>query len=112
MKNRQPFAFAGLWEVWTGPGADAAPYRSCTIITTAASESVLPIHHRMPAIIKPEKYDHWLDPGCSAPAELKDIIHHWTETELVNTPVSPRVNSARHNHPGNIKPMTQTSFDF
>lgn len=112
LPDKAPFAFAGLWEVWTGPGADTAAYKSCTVITTAASESVLPIHHRMPAIIRPEKYNRWLDPGCSEPAELKDIINHWTETELANSPVSPEVNSARHNNPDNIKPLTQIRFDF
>ncbi len=61
LPGQEPFAFAGLWERWTPKEADSEEYRSCTIITTAASESVKPIHHRMPVILKPEKYDQWLD---------------------------------------------------
>ena len=30
----EPYAFAGLWEVWRGPDKDQEPLRSCTIITT------------------------------------------------------------------------------
>ena len=112
LPNKQPFAFAGLWETWTGPEPGARAYRSCAIITTAASRSVRPIHHRMPAILKPEKYGRWLDPGCSDPAELKAILANGLETELTAAPVSSRVNSAAHNDPANITPLRQMEIDF
>ena len=110
--DKKPFAFAGLWEEWNGKDPGAEAYRSCAIITLAASPSVKPIHHRMPAIIKPSKYDLWLDPGHTDPAGLKGLLAHGTETELVHTPVSPRVNTAAHNEPGNIAPLEQMEIKF
>ena len=43
LPNGKPFAFAGLWESWDNKGKEETPYRSCTIQTRAASESVKPI---------------------------------------------------------------------
>ena len=52
------FAFAGLWERWQHEQKTLYSY---TIITTAASEIMAPIHERMPVIITPENYRQWLD---------------------------------------------------
>ncbi len=112
LPDKEPFAFAGLWEEWTNKGKDASTYRSCTIITTMASESVKPIHHRMPVILKPEKYNQWLNPECKDLTELRDIIDNWKITELAGNPVSSQVNSAGNNDPSNIKPLTQTQIKF
>lgn len=112
LPDQRPFAFAGLWEEWQGPQPDAPVYKSCTIITTAASKSVQPVHHRMPAIITPAKYDRWLDPDCNYPTELKDILANWIEVEMVARPVNPQVNSARNNDPTNIKPLEQMEIKF
>ena len=44
MKDRMPFAFAGLWEYWK---KEQEPIESCTIITTEANETMQPLHDRM-----------------------------------------------------------------
>jgi putative SOS response-associated peptidase YedK len=62
LPESKPFAFAGLWETWNKKDDQDTIYKSCTIITTEASDSVREIHHRMPAILKPEMYESWLDP--------------------------------------------------
>ena len=51
MEDGRPFAFAGLWESWRGGREEI---RSCTILTTEASDRVSNIHHRMPVILAPE----------------------------------------------------------
>ena len=43
LPSDRPLAFAGLWETWDSQGREATPYRSCTILTREASESVIPI---------------------------------------------------------------------
>ena len=34
--------------------------RTFAVITCAAKELMADIHHRMPVVIPPESYDHWL----------------------------------------------------
>jgi putative SOS response-associated peptidase YedK len=112
LPDERPFAFAGLWETWREK-EDASPaYRSCAIITTAASKSVQPIHHRMPVIIRPEKYDRWLDPENQDMDEIQDILSNGGITELVNRPVSSQVNSVKNNDVENIRPLSQMEIEF
>jgi len=112
LPDEKPFAFAGLWEKWNDKGKLDENYFSCTIITMPASDSVSPVHHRMPAIIKPEKYDAWLDPDNQETNVLKDILSNWTATELINQPVSKQVNNVRNNEASNIKPLKQMEIEF
>jgi putative SOS response-associated peptidase YedK len=69
--DNRPFAFAGLWESWSGP--DGERIESCTIIVTQANEMLRPIHGRMPAILDGDHFDSWLD--TKAPlAEVKALL--------------------------------------
>jgi putative SOS response-associated peptidase YedK len=112
LPNEKPLAFAGLWEEWDDKGKADQLYQSCTIITKPASESVLPVHHRMPAIIAPEKYAAWLNPDNQDVEVLEGILQNWTVSELINHPVSKQVNNARYNDASNIKPLRQTEIQF
>ncbi len=110
--DQQPFAFAGLWESWDNHGKESPVYQSCAIITTAASESMRPIHHRMPVILKPEAYDQWLDPDFQDVEVLKQIIADQVITDLVNRPVSKQVNRVANNEAANIEPLKQMELDL
>ena len=105
LPNGQPFAFAGLWETWDNQGKEQIPYRSATILTREASESVKPIHHRMPVILKPKAFDLWLDRKNQDVRLLQDLLQNQVYTQLKSVPVSKQVNSAKVNRPGNIKPV-------
>jgi putative SOS response-associated peptidase YedK len=104
LPDQKPFAFAGLWETWNKDDQDSI-YKSCTIITTQASESIRDIHHRMPVILKPPAYESWLDPGNQNVVELGKILKNDIITELVSYPVSKHVNSTRNNDPSCIEPI-------
>lgn len=54
-----PLAFAGLWQDWA-PRDGGDTIRSCTIITTAASQQVAHIHHRMPVAVSRDDWGLWL----------------------------------------------------
>jgi putative SOS response-associated peptidase YedK len=54
------FAFAGLYELWKPPGADA-PLTTYSIITTSANVLVSQAHDRMPVILAPESAHCWLN---------------------------------------------------
>jgi putative SOS response-associated peptidase YedK len=63
-RQDQPlFALAGLWERWIDPASDRA-VETYTIVTTAADETIAPLHDRMPVIVAPDRYADWLDASC------------------------------------------------
>ena len=105
LPDRKPFAFAGLWETWNNKSGSAPLYKSCTIITTQASETFSEIHHRMPVILKSEFYEPWLDSQNHDLDALKSILKNEFLTDLVSYPVSKQVNSASHNNPSCIEPI-------
>lgn len=96
-----PFAMAGLWESWRGGGEE--PLETCTILTTAASESLAPIHHRMPVILDADGIDAWLNPD-SADADLATIFGGAATPPLEAVEVSRRVNSPANEGPELILP--------
>jgi putative SOS response-associated peptidase YedK len=105
LPENKPFAFAGLWETWIQKDNPDTMYKSCTIITTEAGDSLREIHHRMPVILKPDRYEQWLDPLNQNVNELKTLLQTGMVTELVSHAVSKNVNSVKNNEPSNIIPL-------
>ncbi len=89
------FAFAGLWETWTGP--DGGEIDSCTILTTEANDLVATVHDRMPVILATEDYAEWLATGQDAtPRELTSLRHllrPFPAAQMAARPVGKYVNS-------------------
>jgi len=102
----EPFAFAGLWESWTDKD-DESVYKSCTIITTAASKSVVELHNRMPVILDPKVYDQWLDVEIQNSKVLESILKDGIVHDMKYHPVSSFVNSVKNNDPNCIKPIDE-----
>lgn len=100
MKNGSPFAFAGLWERWSG---DEEEVRSCTILTTGANELVSEIHQRMPVILPSEDYELWLDPDVNEPDLLLPLLAPYPVEDMEAYPVSRRVNSPSNDEPGCVE---------
>ena len=98
------FGFAGLWETWKGN--DKAVYRSCTIITTEASESIREIHDRMPVILNPETIKEWLNPATKEYEKLSMILKDGRVTKIRTYPISKFVDSPKNNSPRCIKPIS------
>jgi putative SOS response-associated peptidase YedK len=91
MRNREPFALAGLWENWKEPTSDQW-VRTFTIVTTAPNELVAPLHDRMPVVLASADYDRWLgeDPD---PAHL---MRPYPADEMAAWPVNTRVNTPKN----------------
>jgi len=108
LPSKRPFAFGGLWETWKSKEAsdDDPVYRSCTILTTAASESVQIIHHRMPVIFQPEAYDDWLNPEIQEADRLEDVLQNHLVRNMQYYPVSKLVNRVQNNSAENITPLS------
>lgn len=96
MKDRKPFAFAGLWDEWQSPEGSL---RTCAIITTEPNKLMSSLHNRMPAILDPKDYDLWLDPAPQTPDKLIHLIKPFSADAMSAYPVSTLVNK-----PGNDRP--------
>jgi putative SOS response-associated peptidase YedK len=100
-QDRQPFAFAGLWETWH-PGDENI--RSCTIITTNANEMMASIHDRMPVILPPSAWEEWLEPAEQQPTALDKLLRPYAADDLAAYPVSTLVNNAANDSPECVLP--------
>lgn len=94
LADKQPFAFAGLWERWQG---DGDVVETCTILTTQANELLQPIHDRMPVIVNPEDYDRWLEPTLTP--DHQALLHPYNAALMQGYRVSTLVNRATNDSP-------------
>lgn len=90
MADDSVFAFAGLWESWVA--ADGGVIETCTILTTTPNVLVADVHRRMPAILKREDYERWLDPTIKNPSAVSGCLAPFDAALMKKYPVSPRVN--------------------
>lgn len=103
MESKEPFAFAGLWELWHS--GDGSEVKSCTIITTDPNPLIKTIHNRMPAILSPNDYQTWLSTGEKEAAELSALLGPYPAEEMIAYPVSRAVNSPANDGPECILPL-------
>jgi putative SOS response-associated peptidase YedK len=96
-KSGGPMAFAGLWEVWTGP--DGEELETAVIVTTTANRELAPIHDRMPVIVPPEAFDFWLDCKNVDAETAAALIVPLREGALDIYPVSNAVSRAANDAP-------------
>lgn len=96
--DANPLALAGLWETWRDPAdPQAAPLRSCTILTRPAVADLASLHDRMPVALADDTWGAWLDAETPV-AQVQDLLRV-TPPELTFHPVSDQVNSVRNNGP-------------
>jgi putative SOS response-associated peptidase YedK len=95
--GRTLFAFAGLWERWTDP--EGQRIESCTLLTTAAAENLRELHVRMPVIVDPVDYAHWMDPDVVDPDLVSPVLDRNLGGALDFHPISTHVNDVRHDDP-------------
>jgi len=103
LRDKRPFAFAGLWERWEG---DADAVDSCTIITTQSNELTAPLHDRMPVIIHPKDYAAWLNPGATQVHALQSLLRPYPPEEMSAYPVGTHVNNAANDGLECIEPLS------
>jgi len=105
LKSREPFSFAGLWDIWRKPDGDKL--QSFTIITTEASDLLRPIHHRMPVILSKEDEEKWLDLELKEPAEVTSLLKPYPSNTMEAYVVSTVVNNPRNDRPECIEEVSQ-----
>ena len=96
-------AMAGLYEFWRDrdiASEDPAAWLcTCTIITTAAEPALASIHDRMPLVLRPDRWDAWLDPALTDPDEARALLAPPPPGLLEARPVGPAVGNIRNNGP-------------
>lgn len=97
LDSEEPFAFAGLWSVWTDP--EGQRISSCAIITTEANDLLKPIHDRMPVILPRDAEGFWLDPGVDDSGVLGSLLVPYASDAMATYEVSVLVNSATNDSP-------------
>jgi putative SOS response-associated peptidase YedK len=113
LRNDQPFAFAGLWEVWEGPDraheqvgnlSHGSRLETCTLLTASPNDLLRPIHDRMPVIVAPDDYRRWLDPAVEDPRQLAPLLVPYPSEPMEAYPVGGLVNNPTHESPRCIEP--------
>jgi putative SOS response-associated peptidase YedK len=103
MKDKRPFAFAGLWDSWHSK--DGSELRTCTILTTEPNNLLAEIHNRMPVILPTQSYTDWLHEGEHDPALLSSFLQPYGSEEMQAYPVLRHVNSPQNDSPECIIPL-------
>lgn len=101
LKEKKPFAFAGLWDRWQLPGADET--LSCTIITCMPNELIAPLHDRMPVILDRETAWQWMS---AAPLDqLNGMLKPYSASKMALVEVGRLVNHPGVDTPEIIQPV-------
>jgi putative SOS response-associated peptidase YedK len=78
---------AGLWDSWNNKETGER-IKSCTMIITEPNDFVAEVHDRMPVLLMPEQFEHWLS-GEMGVEELKpapnDYLQRWAVSKRVNS---------------------------
>ena len=108
-KDKKPLLMAALFSTWVGP--DGEEVDTTAIITVAASDEILPVHRRSPAILEGEAVKNWLDTAkVNAPGAL-DLLHEIPKGTCRYHSVSTRVNSVRNDDETLILPAYEKQED-
>ncbi len=103
LKDRDLFAFAGIYSAWKNPeGKEENTY---AIITVDPNELMAPIHNRMPAILKMEDEETWLNPDITEPEKLLSLLYPYPANEMEAYPISKAVNYPKNDDSSILKPL-------
>jgi putative SOS response-associated peptidase YedK len=94
LKNKELFAFAGLWDSWRSP--EGEQIRTCTLITTQPNDLVVSIHNRMPVILSAEARKEWLDPSLHDEHLLLPLLAPYPAEQMSARAVSRLVNNPQY----------------
>lgn len=112
LRSGEPFAFAAIWETWRAPDS-SEPLLSCALLTLAANPDLEGIHARMPAILRPEAEEEWLDPARdNQPERILEALRTLPPGALAARPVSTAVNRPRNDGPELIAPYDPPETGF
>jgi putative SOS response-associated peptidase YedK len=104
-KDGAPFAFAGLYETWTGPNGEELD--TAAIVTTNANRTLSVIHDRMPVILPVEAFDLWLDCAKVDAPTATALLVPARDDAMEAYQVSPAVNRVANDTAALITPYVE-----
>lgn len=102
-KDGAPFAFAGLWETWTGPNGEEMD--TAALVTTDATPDIAHIHHRMPVMLEPDAFQLWLDCANVDATTAQSLLVPTRPGRLEAHEISTAVNRVANDSPALIEPV-------
>jgi putative SOS response-associated peptidase YedK len=93
-----PVVFGGIWSVW---GPEGERTLTCSIVTMDAIGELTAVHDRMPLILHPARWEHWL----TATTDLPTLLQPPTDAEVAALeirPVGASVGDVHNDGPGLI----------
>ena len=106
---------AGIYEIWRDPTKDreddSAWLRTCSVITTDATDAAGHIHDRMPMVITRDAIGPWLDPNLTDPKAALGLLAVTEAEQLEAYPVSTAVNSVQNNDSSLVQPIEEAADD-
>ena len=109
IKKKEPFAFAGLWDVWRD--VEGEVLHTFTIITTSPNALLRRIHNRMPVIFDALQARQWLDPRLSTrTADIAAVLAPFPFELMESHDVSPLVNKPEVDSSDCINPISDAQL--
>lgn len=102
MRDGAPLGIAGLLSRWQRPAGELVTF---TILTTEPNALVAPLHDRMPAIVKPEDFEAWLDPHTCDPERLRALLAPYPDHFMEAYAVGRKVNDPANEGPELVEPL-------
>jgi putative SOS response-associated peptidase YedK len=101
---------AGIYEIWRDPRKDSSDdtawLRTCSVITTQATDAAGHIHDRMPMVISRGAISDWLNPMITDAEHALELLAVTEAQALEAYAVSADVNSVENNNPSLLEPLT------
>lgn len=98
LKDREPFAFAGIWETNLIDGEKVTTF---TIITTTPNNVAASVHNRMPVILAPDEEERWLN------EPVADFLDPYPDSKMEAYKVKTTVNRPSLDTAALIEPLEE-----
>jgi putative SOS response-associated peptidase YedK len=114
---------AGLWDEWKNRETGDR-LKSCAMIIAEPNDFVAEVHDRMPVLLKPEQFEHWLS-GDMGVDELKPIDNDYLQLSRLRLDqpargkygamrpadiCGPRLSNSRYSHPPPLVALTPATI--
>lgn len=93
-RDEEPFAVAGVWEVWAARGSS---HLSVGLVTTDADAAVRDVTDEMPVVLDEPGRERWLDAADAD--EVRDLLAGGSTPDLGIAPVSRAVTDPTNDGP-------------